>query len=54
MNAPNKYTPKMVAFIKGVSVRCLMDEIYAGRIKTEVWYGETLIDESVVRSMETK
>lgn len=50
MNPPNKYTPKMLANAKGISLDYLLHEIQAGRVKSEVWYGEMLIDESVVRT----
>ena len=40
----------MLANAKGIALDFLMHQIHAGRIVTEIWYGEMLIDESVVRT----
>jgi len=52
MNAPNKLTPKMLAAYLGCAedyVNYLLDH---GKIQSEDWYGERLVDEAEARRLK--
>jgi len=52
MNAPNKLTPKMLAVYLGCAedyVKFLLDH---GKIQSEDWYGERLVDEAEARRLK--
>ena len=52
MNAPNKLTPKMLAAYLDCAedyVKFLIDH---GKIQSEDWYGERLVDEAEARRLK--